>query len=91
MLHLYSSVHTYASFSRFWLVTKLIPGGQGARRSMMYSEREDDVPGQERAKVYTTGGIESEGLDEGRDVEWVPMRVGPMRKWFQDNMGYKFD
>lgn len=74
-----------ASFTAFWLITKIIPNSGGARRSMMYAEK----PGMPRkAKVYTTGGEESNGSQEGRDVEWVPMETGPMREYLIKHFGY---
>lgn len=46
----------------------------------MYRDQPDAREGEKRlAKVYTTGGREGKGSGERRDVEWVEMKVGPMR------------
>ncbi|GAA5912798.1 hypothetical protein JCM6882_000430 [Rhodosporidiobolus microsporus] len=87
LYHHFSASHELATFTAFWLVTKVIPGTGGARRSMMYAEK----PGQpRRAKVYTTGGIEGKGSLEGRDVEWVEMETQPMRAFLEREFGFSF-
>lgn len=87
LYHWYSATHSLASFVQFLLVTKLIPGSGGARRSLMYQ----DKPGMpRRAKVFTTGGEEGRGSEEGRDVEWVEMKVGPLRAFLEKEFEYKF-
>lgn len=87
LFHHFSASHEHAAFTAFWLVTRLIPGSSGARRSMMYAEKAGDG---RRAKVYTTGGPEGQGSDEGRDVEWVEMEIGPMKEYLVREFGYKF-
>ncbi|BGP23037.1 arylamine N-acetyltransferase [Rhodotorula toruloides] len=88
LLHHFSATHEVGSFYAFWLVTRLLPGTGGARRSMMFAEKEgQDV---RRAKVYTTGGHDGKGCLEGRDVEWVDMETGPMREYLEREFGYKF-
>lgn len=69
------------------LVTKVIPNSGGARRSLMYAEKEG---ASRRAKVYTTGGEEAQGSEEGRDVEWVDMKVGPFKAFLEKEFEYKF-
>ncbi|KAK4058616.1 hypothetical protein OIO90_000060 [Microbotryomycetes sp. JL221] len=86
----YSASHALASFTNFFMVTKLIPGGQGARRSLMYSPREGEGD-QPMAKVFTTDGPEAQGSSEQRDVKWIPLETKAMRKWMEDEMGYRFD
>ncbi|GAA6026654.1 hypothetical protein JCM10207_008916, partial [Rhodosporidiobolus poonsookiae] len=76
-----------ASFTAFWLVTKLIPGTGGARRSMMYADKEGQP---RRAKMYTTGGTEGKGSLEGRDVEWVDMEIEPMKAVLKEQFGFGF-
>ncbi|KAJ7618513.1 arylamine N-acetyltransferase 1 [Roridomyces roridus] len=88
LLNHFSATHGLATFTPFWLVTRLIPGGKGARRSMMYAEKAGDEA--RRAKVYTTGGPEAQGSDEGRDVEWVDMETGPLKEYLSRELGYKF-
>lgn len=88
LFHHYSASHPLASFTAFWLVTKLIPGGGGARLSMMYTEREGDE--EKKAKVYVTGGEEGQGSEEGREVRWVPMQTEPMREFLAKEFDYKF-
>ncbi|KAK4704944.1 hypothetical protein P7C70_g1261, partial [Phenoliferia sp. Uapishka_3] len=88
LYHHFSATHALASFTAFWLITKVIPNSGGARRSMMYAEKEG-MP--RRAKVYTTGGEESLGSQEGRDIEWVDMETGAMQAWLAKEFGYKFD
>ncbi|KAF7293202.1 Peptidase-S9 domain-containing protein [Mycena chlorophos] len=83
----YSATHQNASFTAFWLVTKLIPGGKGARIQMMYADKEGEG---RRAKVYVTGGPEAKGSLEGRDVQWVDMEIGPMKEFLEKNFGYRF-
>ncbi|GAA5839692.1 hypothetical protein JCM11251_002563 [Rhodosporidiobolus azoricus] len=87
LYHHFSASHELASFTAFWLVTKVIPGTGGARRSMMYAEKEG-MP--RRAKVYTTGGFEGKGSLEGRDVEWVEMETQPMRAFLEREFGFVF-
>ncbi|CAK5275969.1 unnamed protein product [Mycena citricolor] len=87
LYHHFSATHQHASFTAFWLVTRLIPGGKGARRSMMYADKEG-MP--RRAKVYTTGGPEAQGSEEGRDVEWVEMQTGPMKDYLAKEFGFRF-
>ncbi|KAM0754787.1 arylamine N-acetyltransferase 1 [Meredithblackwellia eburnea MCA 4105] len=85
LYHHFSASHELASFTAFWLVTKLIPNSGGARRSMMYAEKEG-MP--RRAKIYTTGGEESQGSQEGRDVVWVDMETGPMLEILRKDFCY---
>lgn len=90
LLHHFSATHEHAHFTAFWLVTRLIEGGQGARRSMMFGERPEQE-GPRRAKLVTTGGREARGSAEQRDVEWVPMETGPMREALIREFEFKFD
>ncbi len=69
-------------------MTKVIPNSGGARRSLMYQDKEG-LP--RRAKVYTTGGEEAQGSEAGRDVEWVDMKVGPFKAFLAKEFEYKFD
>ncbi|KAJ6579627.1 arylamine N-acetyltransferase 1 [Mycena vulgaris] len=87
LYHHFSASHELAAFTAFWLITRLIPGGRGARRQMMYAEKAGEG---KRAKVYTTGGPEARGSDEGRDVEWVEMETGPMKEYLAREFGFKF-
>ncbi|KAF7331108.1 Peptidase-S9 domain-containing protein [Mycena venus] len=87
LYHHFSASHEIASFTAFWLITRLIPGGNGARRSMMYAEKEGQG---NRAKVYTTGGPEAQGSEEGRDVEWVEMETGPLKEYLAKEFEFKF-
>ncbi|GAA5941831.1 uncharacterized protein JCM15063_000791 [Sporobolomyces koalae] len=88
LYHHFSASHELASFTAFWLVTKLIPNSGGARRSMMYADKPGDT--QRRAKVYTTGGHEGKGSLEGRDVEYVEMKVDVMREYLKREFGFGF-
>jgi hypothetical protein len=88
LYHHFSASHQLASFTAFWLVTKLIPDSGGARRSMMFAEKEGEE--KRRAKVYTTGGHEGKGSLEGRDVEWVEMKVGTMKEYLKKEFGFGF-
>ncbi|KAJ7124502.1 arylamine N-acetyltransferase 1 [Mycena epipterygia] len=91
LYHHFSASHPpaqgLAAFTGFWLVTRIIPGSGGARRSMMYAEKEGEG---KRAKVYTTGGPEAQGSEQGRDVEWVEMETGPMKEYLTREFGFKF-
>ncbi|GAA5875628.1 hypothetical protein JCM8547_000892 [Rhodosporidiobolus lusitaniae] len=87
LFHHFSASHECASFTFYWLVTKLIPGTGGARRSMLYQDKEG-LP--RRAKVYTTGGTDGRGSLEGRDVEWVEMETQPMREYLKKEFGFGF-
>jgi hypothetical protein len=89
LYHHYSASHELAAFTAFWIITKLIPGSGGARRSMMYAEKEGDTL--QRAKCYTVGGEEAQGSEEGRDVEWVEMKTGPVKEYLKREFGFKFD
>ncbi|KAJ7686473.1 hypothetical protein B0H17DRAFT_1204160 [Mycena rosella] len=83
----YSQAHPLAAFTGFFLVTRLLPGTGGARRSVMFAERmaRDGV---RRARVHTTGGAAGEGP---RDVEYVAMETGPMRVFLEREFGFVFD
>ncbi|GAA5993162.1 hypothetical protein JCM5350_005390 [Sporobolomyces pararoseus] len=87
LYHHFSASHELASFTAFWLVTKLIPNSGGARRSMMYAEKADEGT---RAKVYTTGGHDAKGSLEGRDVEWVEMETEKMKAYLKNEFGFGF-
>ncbi|KAJ6483819.1 arylamine N-acetyltransferase 1 [Mycena vitilis] len=87
LYHHFSASHEMAAFTAFWLITRLIPGSNGAHRSMMYAEK---VGEGKRAKVYTTGGPEARGSDEGRDVEWVDMETGAVKEYLAKEFGFKF-
>ncbi|KAJ7054679.1 arylamine N-acetyltransferase 1 [Mycena amicta] len=79
LYHHYSASHPNASFTAFWLVTRLIPGGKGARLQMMYADKEG-----EGRKAKAQGSL------EGRDVQWVDMETGPMKEFLVKNFGYRF-
>ncbi|KAM0792583.1 hypothetical protein ACM66B_005244 [Microbotryomycetes sp. NB124-2] len=83
----YSASHALASFTNFFMITRLIPGGKGARRSMMYAPRE----GEEKAlaKVFTSDGPEAQGSTEHRDVKWIPMETAAMKQWLKEEMGFR--
>jgi len=87
LYHHFSASHDLAVFTAFWLVTKLIPDSGGARRSMLYADREGKG---RRAKVYTTGGHEAKGSLEGRDVEWVDMETSVMKEYLKKEFGFGF-
>ncbi|KAJ6615460.1 hypothetical protein B0H10DRAFT_1801372 [Mycena sp. CBHHK59/15] len=87
LYHHFSASHETAAFTAFWFVTRVIPGSGGARRSMMYADKEGHG---RRAKVYTTGGLEARGSDQGRDVEWVEMETGPMKAYLTREFGFRF-
>lgn len=94
LYHHYSSSHPAAAFTAFFLVTKLLPGTGGARRSLMYSGK----PGANReregfAKIHTTGGLAAEGREgkgADRDVGWIKMHTVSMRKHLVEEFGFKF-
>lgn len=44
----------------------------------MYRDQPNHV-GPRMAKVYTTGGQDGKGSSERRDVEYVEMKIGPMK------------
>lgn len=90
----YSAAHQKAAFPGFLLVTRLLPGTGGARRSLMCmtehleaAQKRGEVG---RAKVHTTGGTAGEGGDEERDVEWVEMETGKLREHLEKDWGFKF-
>ncbi|KAJ6544327.1 hypothetical protein B0H19DRAFT_1170358 [Mycena capillaripes] len=87
LYHHFSASHGMATFTAFWFISRLIPGSGGARRQMMYAEK---VGEGKRAKVYTTGGPEARGSEEGRDVEWVDMETGPMKEYLAKEFEFKF-
>ncbi|KAJ7209729.1 arylamine N-acetyltransferase 1 [Mycena pura] len=83
----YSQAHPLAAFTGFFLVTRLLPGTGGARRSVMFAERMAK-DGKRLAKVHTTGGVAGDGP---RDVEYVPMETGPMKAFLEREFGFIFD
>lgn len=89
LLHHYSATHELAAFTSFFLVTKLLPGTGGARRSIMYGKKDVEA-GRTRAKVHTTGGNEAEGATDARDIEWVEMETGEMRGYLEKEWGFRF-
>lgn len=86
----FSATHEHAHFTAFWMVARELKGTGGARRSMMYREREGPEGEKKMAKVYTTGGDEGEGRREGRDIEWVEMKVGPVKAYLEEKFGFRF-
>lgn len=54
----------------------------------MYS-RKDEVAGNP-GKIHTTGGDLSNGTTEERDVEFVKMEIGTMKKHLIEEWGFKF-
>ncbi|GAA5992485.1 hypothetical protein JCM10908_000843 [Rhodotorula pacifica] len=88
LYHHFSASHSIGSFYAFFLVTRLLPGTGGARRSLMFAEKEGETT--RRAKVFTTGGDEAKGSLESRDVEWVEMKVGPMKRYLAKEFGFKW-
>ncbi|KAF8178605.1 arylamine N-acetyltransferase 1 [Mycena galopus ATCC 62051] len=84
----YSQAHPLAAFTGFFLVTRLLPGTGGARRSVMFAERMVKEDGVRRARVHTTGGDAGEGP---RDIEYVPMETGPMRVFLEREFGFVFE
>lgn len=88
LYHHFSATHELASFTAFWLVTGISDPKDGTRRSMMFANKEGDT--KRMAKVYTTGGEAGKGSEEGRDVEWVPLKVGPMKEWLKKTWNYQF-
>lgn len=89
LYHLYSAFHPNAAFTGFFLITKLIPGTGGARRSIMFNAK-NATEGGTKAKVHTTGGLEARGSTADRDVVWVEMETGAMRKHLEEEWGFKF-
>ncbi|KAJ7072645.1 arylamine N-acetyltransferase 1 [Mycena amicta] len=83
----YSQAHPLAAFTGFFLVTRLLPGTGGARRSVMFAEHMAK-DGKRLAKVHTTGGLDNTGAP--RDVEYVPMETGPMRCFLEKEFGFVF-
>ncbi|KAJ7502945.1 arylamine N-acetyltransferase 1 [Mycena galericulata] len=83
----YAQVHPLAAFTGFFLVTRLLPGTGGARRSVMFAEHMAR-DGDRRARVHTTGGAAGEGP---RDIEYIPMETGPMRAFLEREFGFVFD
>ena len=94
LYHHYSSSHPAAAFIGFFLVTKLLPGTGGARRSLMYSAKAGANREKEGfAKIHTTGGLEAQGREgkgADRDVEWVAMDTVSMKKHLIEEWGFKF-
>ncbi|KAF7362218.1 UPF0029 domain-containing protein [Mycena venus] len=84
----YSQAHPLAAFTGFFLVTRLLPGTGGARRSVMFAEHmvRDGV---RQARVHTTGG--NVGDSGPRDIEYVPMETGPMRAFLEREFGFIFE
>ncbi|KAJ6589817.1 arylamine N-acetyltransferase 1 [Mycena vulgaris] len=83
----YSQGHPLAAFTGFFLVTRLLPGTGGARRSVMFADHMERN-GVRRARVHTTGGAAGAGP---RDIEYVPMETGPMRAFLEREFGFVFD
>lgn len=50
----------------------------------------DAKEGRTKAKVHTTGGNEGRGSTKERDVVWVEMEVGAMKKHLVEEWGFKF-
>ncbi|KAJ7188646.1 arylamine N-acetyltransferase 1 [Mycena filopes] len=86
----YSQAHGLAAFTGFFLVTKLLPGTGGARRSVMFAEHMVKADGVRRARVHTTGGTQGDAAGP-RDIEYVAMQTGPMREFLEKEFGFVFD
>ncbi|ORY39737.1 hypothetical protein BCR35DRAFT_336524, partial [Leucosporidium creatinivorum] len=89
LYHHFSATHDLAVFTAFFLVSQLIPGSGGARRNIMYRDQPNHV-GPRMAKVYTTGGRDGTGSSERRDVEYVEMKIGPMKEYLEKHFDYDF-
>jgi hypothetical protein len=83
----YSQAHPLAAFTGFFLVTRLLPGTGGARRSVMFAEHMAR-DGARQARVHTTGGTAGKAP---RDIEYVPMETGPMRAFLEREFGFVFE
>ncbi|KAJ7733545.1 arylamine N-acetyltransferase 1 [Mycena maculata] len=85
----YSQAHPLAAFTGFFLVTRLLPGTGGARRSVMFAEHMAHG-GVRNARVHTTGGAQGDAGGP-RDIEYVPMETGPMRVFLEREFGFVFN
>ncbi|KAJ7741492.1 arylamine N-acetyltransferase 1 [Mycena olivaceomarginata] len=74
----YSQAHPLAAFTGFFLVTRLLPGTGGARRSVMFAEHMVKSDGVRRARGP-------------RDIEYVEMETGPMREFLEREFGFVFE
>ncbi|KAJ7818194.1 arylamine N-acetyltransferase 1 [Mycena olivaceomarginata] len=74
----YSQAHPLAAFTGFFLVTRLLPGTGGARRSVMFAEHMVKSDGARRARGP-------------RDIEYVEMETGPMREFLEREFGFVFE
>lgn len=54
----------------------------------MYSKKNQDAG--EPAKIHTTGGDESNGGTQERDVEFIEMKIGPMKAHLIKEWGFIF-
>lgn len=88
VLNNYQYSSTNSRFRTMLVSTLLRPNGE--RRTLVYLDGMTDDRGEKAAKVYTTTAVVEGKREEETDVEWVPMRVGPMKKVLERDFGMRF-
>ncbi|BGO94047.1 hypothetical protein NBRC10512_003680 [Rhodotorula toruloides] len=77
--------------SRFrTMLVSTILRSNGERRTLVYLDGMTDDEGKKAAKVYTMTAVEEGKREEEKEIEWVPMRVGPMRRVLERDFGMRF-
>ncbi|KAM0787809.1 hypothetical protein ACM66B_003863 [Microbotryomycetes sp. NB124-2] len=93
----YNSTFPAATFVNFLVVTQLQENGE--RLTLSFSDKTADLSSSNGttkrvAKLSRTGGVAEPGqeasLREQRDIEWVEMSVGAIKKVLGDKFGFRF-
>ncbi|GAA6048239.1 hypothetical protein JCM3770_006498 [Rhodotorula araucariae] len=88
VLNTFQFASEHARFRTFFVSTRLRKNGE--RRTLQYMDGMTDPQGRRAAKLYTTTAVVEGQREEEKDVEWVEMRVGPVKRVLEAEYGMLF-
>ena len=90
VLNTFQFASEHARFRTFFVATILRPDGE--RRTLQYLDGMEDPQheGRHAAKLCTTTAVVEGKREDEKDVEWVEMRVGPVREVLEREFGMRF-
>ncbi|GJN89304.1 hypothetical protein Rhopal_002284-T1 [Rhodotorula paludigena] len=77
-----------ARFRTFLVATNLHNNGE--RRTLQFDDSSKDPQGRRAAKLYTTTAVVEGQREQEKDVEWIEMRVGPVKRVLERDFGMLF-
>lgn len=77
-----------ARFRTFLVATNLHKNGE--RRTLQFDDSSKDPQGRRAAKLYTTTAVVEGQREQEKDVEWIEMRVGPVKRVLERDFGMLF-